>query len=907
MKIKKSNLCIVFAFFMLLASCGISTPSSSTSEHVPSDDASFELYGFADILVEDDKIAFNLDSEMSAYLNLSSQELLDLSIYDSASKSSINAFINSETKVLSYVVTLESKSNSYTYNYSLTCKDVFKRHSYCYYGSENAFDYIAERGGYYLSALGGNNGASFYYDGYNPLKGDYFSMNFRVNLSSSVSNSEFKVILMSKQAQEARFVLRQEQDQETFLMFTDGRSSSGYVNYKVHKNLIEGNVFDIEILKHKDEAMFLLNNELLCRIEVGYLGDVETFLGGYNLEATVSNITYETVNNVIEKRYQSILNSTTYVTPNWSKSVTGNGSPEEFIVQSDGSTFVDRSDDTSRIIAAPTVLSEPVVGDYLYLAGHAKLENTPTSGETAGKIEFQFYTPDGLSYFKLFIYRFQGSYTNNSIYLEWGNTLRHDYQQLYRYKQNVLAVNESDGSYEFDYALMFDRGVLHIMLLDKSMSVPFVFSKDVGWAKAAVLYGVNCLCDVTYSPIEISRDFEYTRRKIKAMQNFNEDLYSFQEGNITKSFDSFLGEYTRNEVGSYLYKKDSKCYASDFLLDAKLTINNADSGSYCYFELVHDERNAIRYTISMNNAGNIGINQYVKNNTSYFVRSKTLINPDVESYSNLNLRIVGLDGHYYFFLDGFCLPGLENSSFPIGETAIKVAGYDMTIRLTGLRYKTDINLITQKVENIEYHVEKSKFERRILQYEQKYKDVTSCDLLLMGSSSFDYWYTFKEDLDPLTNIVNVGIGGSGIVDWNKYMLDRLVTKFNPSYILVYLGGNDLTAGVSMDEILRQTEEAFLKIHETLPEAKIYILGQKPYVSTVEKMNNCKELNERSKVLANKYDWIIRYIDNWDNYWEDESQNKLVAAYFKSDNMHLTEEGYKVWSAYVKAGIPELYN
>ena len=73
------------------------------------------------------------------------------------------------------------------------------------------------------------------------------------------------------------------------------------------------------------------------------------------------------------------------------------------------------------------------------------------------------------------------------------------------------------------------------------------------------------------------------------------------------------------------------------------------------------------------------------------------------------------------------------------------------------------------------------------------------------------------------------------------------------------------------------------------------------------MNNCKELNERSKVLANKYDWIIRYIDNWDNYWEDESQNKLVAAYFKSDNMHLTEEGYKVWSAYVKAGIPELYN
>ena len=440
------------------------------------------------------------------------------------------------------------------------------------------------------------------------------------------------------------------------------------------------------------------------------------------------------------------------------------------------------------------------------------------------------------------------------------------------------------------------------------MTTPYIYKKYVGWPTASVLYGVNAMVKATYSKIDISRNEVNVRQEISKYENFNEDYYSFKGGNIIKTFDSFYGKYDMNEGdSSYLYKQDVICRANNYLLDAKVTLNNSDNNSYLAIDLVHDENNAIRYQIYLSDNGKFGVNAYTKINSSNFSNMVTLINPNVENFGTLNVRIIAHNNHYYFFINEECCKGIEQNEIPLGETTVSMTGYNTSIRITDLRYKTDNKLVNQKIDDITYRIEKCSYEKRILDYEKKYKDVEECNLLLMGSSSLDYWYTFAEDLAPLENIVNVGIGGTGILDWNNFMLERLVIRFKPKYILTFVGGNDLSRGVSMEEVARQLEEAMLKLHAALPDTKIYMLGQKPYIGPVANMDRCKRLNENTQRIVNKYDFIVRYIPNWDNYWIDESQNQVNTAYFLPDNMHLTAEGYKIWTQNVIAGIPELYN
>jgi hypothetical protein len=67
-------------------------------------------------------------------------------------------------------------------------------------------------------------------------------------------------------------------------------------------------------------------------------------------------------------------------------------------------------------------------------------------------------------------------------------------------------------------------------------------------------------------------------------------------------------------------------------------------------------------------------------------------------------------------------------------------------------------------------------------------------VLLVGSSTFRLWFTYKEDLAGFP-VINRGFGGSQMSDLNFYF-ERIVTKYNPKVILVYEGDNDLAAGES---------------------------------------------------------------------------------------------------------------
>ena len=67
--------------------------------------------------------------------------------------------------------------------------------------------------------------------------------------------------------------------------------------------------------------------------------------------------------------------------------------------------------------------------------------------------------------FFFLIYRYQSADSiNNSIYIEYNNYLMSDFFDLTKIKDNILAVNDNDGSYSFEYSIIFDRGTIYIII-----------------------------------------------------------------------------------------------------------------------------------------------------------------------------------------------------------------------------------------------------------------------------------------------------------------------------------------------------------------------------------------------------------------------------------------------------------
>ena len=104
-------------------------------------------------------------------------------------------------------------------------------------------------------------------------------------------------------------------------------------------------------------------------------------------------------------------------------------------------------------------------------------------------------------------------------------------------------------------------------------------------------------------------------------------------------------------------------------------------------------------------------------------------------------------------------------------------------------------------------------------------------IVLTGSSSIARWNDqAAEALAPLT-VIPRGFGGSVMNDV-LYYLDRVALKYRPRAILIYEGDND-TGGrepIPDELILGQLQQIIDRVHETLPETRIYVLAVKPAFS-----------------------------------------------------------------------------
>lgn len=191
----------------------------------------------------------------------------------------------------------------------------------------------------------------------------------------------------------------------------------------------------------------------------------------------------------------------------------------------------------------------------------------------------------------------------------------------------------------------------------------------------------------------------------------------------------------------------------------------------------------------------------------------------------------------------------------------------------------------------------AKFESAIREFEEAdaKESPPAGSIVALGSSTLRLWSAdIGKDLAPLT-IVPRGFGGSNMNDALHYA-DRIAINYKPRAILLYEGDNDLAQGIS-PELIRDTFlKLAAKIHDQLPEARIYVLSIKPSIARKTLWPAAQKTNRLFTEECSK-DKRLVYLDVATPMLDPHGE--IRSDLFIKDKLHMNRNGYDIWRKTIK--------
>lgn len=129
-----------------------------------------------------------------------------------------------------------------------------------------------------------------------------------------------------------------------------------------------------------------------------------------------------------------------------------------------------------------------------------------------------------------------------------------------------------------------------------------------------------------------------------------------------------------------------------------------------------------------------------------------------------------------------------------------------------------------------------------------------------------------------------------------HYVDRIAINYKPRAILLYEGDNDLAQGIS-PELIRDTFlKLVTKVHEKLPEARIYILSIKPSIARRTLWPEAQRTNRLFAEECQKEKRLI-YLDVATPMLD--ANGEIRADLFIEDKLHMNRAGYDLWGKTLK--------
>jgi lysophospholipase L1-like esterase/sugar lactone lactonase YvrE len=164
------------------------------------------------------------------------------------------------------------------------------------------------------------------------------------------------------------------------------------------------------------------------------------------------------------------------------------------------------------------------------------------------------------------------------------------------------------------------------------------------------------------------------------------------------------------------------------------------------------------------------------------------------------------------------------------------------------------------------------------------------EIVFVGSSSIRLW-NLAESFPDL-KCTNRGFGGSQMADSAQYA-DRIVVPYRPRLVVVYAGDNDIAAGKSPEQILADSKSLVAAVHAKLPRARVVFISIKPSIRRWAFMDKIRGANALVKGYIGKHRHLA-FVDIVPQMLgaDGKPRPELLVA----DGLHMTPEGYKVWTA-----------
>ena len=180
-------------------------------------------------------------------------------------------------------------------------------------------------------------------------------------------------------------------------------------------------------------------------------------------------------------------------------------------------------------------------------------------------------------------------------------------------------------------------------------------------------------------------------------------------------------------------------------------------------------------------------------------------------------------------------------------------------------------------------------------------DILTTDTLIFGHSYTQLWYTYKTDFSELTDIMNIGIGGTQSPDWTT-LADEVAT-YNFTKAIYMIGINDFNpynTTVSAQSVFNEIKTTLERIHTLLPEAEIALINVNR-VPLAEK-HNFYEMIDKCNVLMADFAAENDYVKLVDFASAVIDGNGNFKDYFSPDQLHLNAAGYAKLTELVKKAL-----
>ncbi len=172
-------------------------------------------------------------------------------------------------------------------------------------------------------------------------------------------------------------------------------------------------------------------------------------------------------------------------------------------------------------------------------------------------------------------------------------------------------------------------------------------------------------------------------------------------------------------------------------------------------------------------------------------------------------------------------------------------------------------------------------------------------ILFTGSSSIRFWKDPAKDFNN-PKILNRGFGGSQIIDLIENF-DQVILKYHPKKIVIYSGDNDIKHGKSAKIVFGDFCTLYGMIKAKLPETEVYYISIKPSINRWSMIIEIKKTNTMiNEFLNTKSNTFFVDIFSPMLGLDGKPRKKL----FIEDGLHMTKEGYQLWTKILAQYISE---